>query len=161
MAAAVVGSERTEAEVLDLRCQRGFVEHDLRGGRGAFAAVRVPSRPATPYAVLAAFRIAPLVIPVAVLRRHAGLVLLLAAAHFAEDRLHQGFVRRHCRLEVAVLRFEIGDDVLVIDGGVAVVAQPMPRVLHGDAVVGERVRLGLRLGRLGKRGMGGDGCLRT
>ena len=134
----------TQAEVFQAFGQHRFVQQDLHVGGGRFPCVglRFIGRrggPAQPDAVLALLGEFPLVIPLAVLPGDAGQVRLLAALYLLEDGVGQFLLGRHPGFEILVLRLQISQHVLVVDGGVIRVPQPLPGILDGSAVAGVAV----------------------
>jgi hypothetical protein len=79
------------------------------------------------------FKFGPLV-PVAILLRYGAFVFLDARLHFREQRLGEGFLPLHILLEPLVFRFEIVEDIRVIDLGIALNIEPLSGVADRDAV---------------------------
>ena len=127
--AVVADRECAEVEVLVSFGECGLVEHRLRR-------IRRVCRPARPGPVLAAGREPPLVVVIPVLDGHRLVVRLLPRLDLFEQRLRERLVGCHDRVEVAVLGFEIGDHVSVVDGRIALVPEPVIGVLDLDPVVG-------------------------
>jgi hypothetical protein len=107
------------------------------------------SRAAVPGAVLSAGLKGPPIFEGAVLHRHRRIVLLDAPPHLLEQCIDQRPVRLHRRFEIGILGLQIVEHVLVIDLGIARVAQPRIRVLHlyAVALVAVGALLGARRGR--------------
>jgi len=110
------------------------------------------NRLAVPAAVLRAGLERPPVKPVAVLDRNRAVVLLDPPLHLLEQLLKQRLVLSRPGFEISVLGVQIGEDIRVIDLGIFRVAQPVPRVLDGDAVA--LIAVGAPLG--GRRSGEGD-----
>ena len=108
--------------------------------------------PAGPGPVLGAGLEPPLVEVVPVLQRHGFVVRFLPGLDLFEQSLRQFPVRFHDRIEVAVLRFEVGDYVVIVDGRITLVPEPVIGVLHLDAVAGEGMRPAVGHGRRDRLG---------
>src|SRR3546814_16739725 len=90
----------------------------------------------------------PPVKPVAILRRNACIIFLLAALHFGEKGVDQRLVWCHRRFEIGVFGLQIAKHRGIFDLRIAGIAQPCVIVRDGDAVAGEAVRKGLDDGGL-------------
>ncbi|OIQ72073.1 hypothetical protein GALL_463050 [mine drainage metagenome] len=121
-----------EFEVVVLRGEFIAVEDDF-----ALAAV---ARAASEHFMLAALAELSQIGVSAVRRRHAGIILLDAPAHFLDQRLLQGAGVAEQAFGIVVLRFEIFSDIRAQDGGIAqhflpvLILQPRVIIDHGDAV---------------------------
>ncbi len=113
--------EAAEAEVVESVRERGFVEHRLN-------LVGLADRPARPDAVLRVVRVPPLVFVVRRLSTAPPLRRVVGALEFREQLLDQRLMRRHHRVEVGVLRFEVAEDLRIVDIGIARIAQPVVRI---------------------------------
>ena len=130
----------SQAEVLEPLSQFRLIQEHDRVVRRPLASFGVRGGPSQPFPVLAPLAVFPLVVPVPALAGQAGQLGGLAALDLGINRVNQGLVGRHNDVEIVVLRLQVGDDVLVVHRGVVLVLQPVPRVLHGDAVMGVAVR---------------------
>ena len=110
--------EAAEAEVVESVRERGLVQQRLN-------LVGLAYWPARPQAVLRVVRVPPLVFVCAVFPRHRRFVGLLATLQLREQLLDQRLMRRHHRIEVGVLRFEVAEDLRIVDIGIARIAQPV------------------------------------
>src|SRR5512146_2109324 len=97
-------------------------------------------RPAIPAPVLRARLERPPIEIVAVTDRDRAVVLLDPSLHFLEQLLDQLLVLPRPGFEISVFGMQIGKNVRVIDLGIFGVAQPVPRVLEGDAMALVAVR---------------------
>ena len=143
---------RAEAEIFEALGQLVLVDQQL---------VRPARRRLAPVlAILRAFLELGPVDVVAVLLGHRAVVLLDTRAHLGEQGFGEGCLRRHLGFEIGVLRLDVVQHVLVVDGGIGLVVEPVIRVFDGDPVAGVAVRALFRDGGLdfcGGRGGGRRG----
>ena len=78
--------------------------------------------------------------PVAILLRDRRIIFLDPALHLLENRLGQRRLRLHLRLIIGVFRLEMGEDFLIVDHRIALVAQPVIFVADRHAVRGVCMR---------------------
>ena len=123
---------RAKAEIVMPLGEFGFGQHQL------FGAARF--RPPHPGAILIARFELPPIFKRAVGHRHRGVVLLHPAFQFFVQPILKGRDGRHLRFEIRIFGGQIGQHIGIIDGGIAGILQPVVRIFHRDAMVGEAVR---------------------
>ena len=77
---------------------------------------------------------------VAILLRHATVVLFDAALHFLKNRFRQRSVRGHLRFEIGVFSVQMIQDFFVINRRISRIAQPMIIIGYRHAVIGRLMR---------------------
>ena len=76
----------------------------------------------------------------AILLRNATIILFDAAFHFLKDRFYKLGLRRHLCFKIRVFGFQMIEDFLVINRGIACIAQPMIFIGYRHIVMGRLMR---------------------
>ena len=92
---------------------------------------------AVEFAILPAFLEFGPIFKIPVALRNSCIRFLDAPAQFGKQRIDQRLAPVHLRFEIGIFGAEILEHILVIDSGIAIVAQPVIRIRNGYAVPGK------------------------